>query len=245
MKKILAYILSVVYYLNFGIILLVFHPAQVIAYNVFGYSSHKRVVDLMNFILVYNLYTLFNKPSFYGLEHIPENRPLIIVGNHQSMNDISPAYVAFRKNHVKFISKKELAEKIPSISYNLRKGGSALIDRKDGSQSIREIFKLGKLLEEKKYSACIYPEGTRSRTGIVKPFRLGGFKTLLRSSPSALIVPFVIDGNYKLLKNGGFPLGIGLHLKHTVLEPIERGDSSPEELLAIVEKRIKETLGQA
>jgi len=244
MKKILAYILSVIYYFNFGLILLVFHVLQVIAYNLFGYNGHKKVVDLMNYLLVINLYTLFNKPSFYGLEHIPEDRPLIIVGNHQSMNDISPAYVAFKKNHVKFISKKELAKGIPSISYNLRKGGSVLIDRKDGSQSIKEIFKLGKLLEEKNYSACIYPEGTRSRTGKVKPFRLGGFKTLLRAAPSAVIVPFVVDGNHKLLKYGAFPLNIGLELKHTVLEPIERGDYTPEELLTVVENKIKESLGQ-
>ena len=245
MKKVLAYILSIVYYFNFGLILLTFHLFQVISYNLFGYKGHKRVVDLMNYLLVINLYTLFNKPSFYGLENIPENRPLIIVGNHQSMNDISPAYVAFKKNHVKFISKKELAKGIPSISYNLRKGGSVLIDRKDGSQSIKEIFKLGKLLEEKNYSACIYPEGTRSRTGQVKPFRLGGFKTLLQAAPSAIIVPFVIDGNYKLLKYGKFPTNIGIHLKHTVLEPIERGEHTPEELLAIVEQKIKQELGQA
>lgn len=245
MKKILAYILSVIYYIIFGSILLVFHPLQFIAYNLFGYKAHKSVVDIMNFLLVYNLHTLFNKPKFYGLENIPNDRPLIIVGNHQSMNDISPAYVAFKKNHVKFISKKELGKGIPSISYNLQKGGSALIDRKDGKQAIREIFKLGKFIEENNYSACIYPEGTRSRTGIVKSFHPGGFKTLLRAAPSAIIVPFVIDGNYKLLKYGAFPLNIGLHLKHTVLKPIERENYSPEDLLAIVENKIKQELGQA
>lgn len=245
MKKFFAYPLSIVYYINFGLILITFHLLQLIAYNLFGYKGHKRVVDLMNYLLVMNLYTLFNKPSFYGLGNIPKNRPLIIVGNHQSMNDISPAYVAFKKNHVKFISKIELAKGIPSISYNLRKGGSALIDRKDSSQSIKEIFKLGKLLEEKNYSACIYPEGTRSKTGQVKPFRLGGFKTLLRAAPTAVVVPFVVDGNHELIKYGAFPLNIGLNIKYTVLSPIERGDYSPEELLSIVERRIKQELGQA
>ncbi len=244
MKKILVYILSAIYYTFFTIILLLFHPLQVIAYNLFGYHAHKRVVDLMNFLLVYNLYTLFCRPSFYGLENIPQNKPLIIVGNHQSMFDISPGYVAFRKNHVKFISKIELAKKIPSISYNLQKGGSAIIDRKDGQQSIKEIFKLGKFIEENNYSACIYPEGTRSRTGKVKDFKIGGFKTLLRASPSALIVPFVIDGNYKLHKYGGmFPLNIGIHLKYSVLKPIERENLTDEELLAKVENKIKEYLG--
>lgn len=245
MKKILAYILSVIYYFVFFSILLLFHPIQVIAYNLFGYSAHKKTVDIMNFCLVYNLYTLFCRPAFYGLEGVPKNRPLIIVGNHQSMFDIPPVFYGFRKNHVKFISKKELGKKIPSISYNLQKGGSALIDRKDGQQSVKEITKLGKLLEEKKYSACIYPEGTRSKTGIVKSFRPGGFMTLLKASPSALIVPFVIDGNYKLHKYGMFPLNIGLRLKYTALEPIERDGYTDKYLLELIENRIKETLGQA
>ncbi len=245
MRKLLAYILSVIYYFTFSLILLIFHPIQVIAYNIFGYTAHKKVVDLLNFFLVYNMYTLFNRPSFYGLKKVPQKRPLIIVGNHQSMYDIPPVFWRFRKNHVKYISKKELGKKIPSISYNLQKSGSALIDRKDGQQSIKEITRLGKLLEEKGYAACIYPEGTRSRTGIVKHFRPGGFITLLKNTPSALIVPFVVDGNHKLHKYGMFPLNIGLHLKYTVLEPIERDGYADEELLSFVEKKIKESLGQA
>ena len=160
------------------------------------------------------------------------------------MFDISPIVWGFRKHHAKFISKKELGKNIPSISYNLRKGGSVLIDRENGSQSIKEIFKLGQVLEQKNYSACLYPEGTRSKDGKVKQFRLGGFKSLLRASPSALIVPFVVDGNYKLHKYGMFPLNIGLHLKYTVLEPLERDGHSDEDLLLLVENEIKKALNQ-
>jgi len=244
MRKILAYILSVIYYFVFSIILLLFHPIQIIAYNLFGYTAHKKTVDILNFFLVYNHYTLFCRPTFYGFEKLPKNKPLIIVGNHQSMFDIPPVFWGFRKKHVKYISKKELGKKIPSISYNLQKGGSALIDRKDSEQSKMEISKLGKLLEEKNYAACIYPEGTRSRTGILKSFKPGGFITLLKAAPSALIVPFVVDGNYKLHKYGMFPLNIGLHLKYTALKPIERDGFTEEKLLSVVEKKIRETLGQ-
>ncbi len=245
MKKIIAYILTVIYYLNFGIILSIFHFLQVIAHNVFGYSAHKKVVDIMNWFLVMNLYSLFCRPSFYGLENIPEGKPLIVVGNHQSMYDISPAYVAFKKNHIKFISKKSLGKGIPGISYNLQKGGSVLIDRKDNKQSISEIAKLGKYIEKNKYSACIYPEGTRSKDGKLKPFKSGGFKILLKKAPSAVIVPFVVDGNYKLHKWGSFPLNIGLHLKYTVLPPVSRENMPDEELLNEVHERIKNALGQA
>lgn len=244
MKKLLSYPLSVVFYLNLALLLVVFHPIQVIAFNLFGYTAHKKSVDILNFLLIQNLYVLFCRPSFYGFEKLPRDRPLIIIANHQSMFDISPVVWGFRKHHAKFVSKKELGKGFPSISYNLKKGGSVLIDRENGTQSINEIIRLGKLIEEKSYSACLFPEGTRSRTGEVKRFRLGGFKSLLEASPSAIIVPFVIDGNSRLHKYGLFPLNTGLHLKYTALEPVERKDLSGEDLILLIENRIKQALGQ-
>jgi 1-acyl-sn-glycerol-3-phosphate acyltransferase len=245
MKKILAYFLSIVFYLIMGVLLALFHPIQVIGYNLFGYSAQKKTVDILNFLLIQNLYVLLCKPTFHGFEKLPLNKPLIIIANHQSMFDISPVVWGFRKHHAKFISKKELGKNLPSISYNLRKGGSVLIDRENGSQAIREIHKLGNLLEQKNYSACLFPEGTRSKTGEVKRFRLGGFKALLNASPTALIVPFVIDGNFKLHKYGMFPLNIGIRVKYTVLETVERNGLSEEELLLKVENNIKAALGKA
>jgi 1-acyl-sn-glycerol-3-phosphate acyltransferase len=167
-----------------------------------------------------------------------------IVANHQSMFDISPVVVGFRRHHAKFISKKELGKYLPSISYNLNKGGSVLIDRASGSQSIKEILRLGRLMEEKNYSVCLFPEGTRSKTGQLRRFQSAGFKTLLKASPSAIIVPFVIDGNYKLHKYGMFPLNIGLRLKYSVLEPISRENYTDEELLELAESRIKKALSK-
>ena len=69
--------------------------------------------------------------------------PLIIVSNHQSMNDIPPIIWYMRKYHPKFVSKIELGKGIPSVSYNLRHGGSALIDRKDSKQALVAIARFG------------------------------------------------------------------------------------------------------
>ncbi len=242
MKIALASIFSAIYFFNWFLVLVIFHPLQIIAYNVFGYSAHKKVVDFMNFLLIFNLYTLLCRPTFHGFKDLPVNKPFIIIANHQSMFDISPIVWGFRKHHVKFISKKELGKNLPSISYNLRKGGSVLIERDNGSQSIKEILKLGKLLEQKNFSACIFPEGTRSKTGEMRPFQSAGIKTLLRSSPSSLIVPMVIEGNYKLHQFGYFPLNIGIQLKYTALEPIDRNVYTDEELITLVENRIREAL---
>lgn len=244
MRKILAYFFTIIYYTLFGIILIVFHVAQFLAYNLGGYKAHKLVVDGLNICLVLNLYTLLCRPVFKGFKDLPKDKPLLIISNHQSMYDIPPIAVGFRKHHPKFISKKGLGKNLPSVSYNLRKGGSILIDRENGSNSIREIFKLGKNLELKKYSACLFPEGTRSKNGLVKPFQSAGFKTLLKASPLAIVVPTIIDGNYKLHKYGNFPLNIGLKLKYTALQPIYRNGLSDEDLMLKVELTIKEALGQ-
>lgn len=242
MRKILSFIFSTVHYLIMGFFLCLFHPIQVIAFNLFGYKAHKFTVDFLNLLLVYNFYTLLCRPVFKGFNKLPKNKPLIIVANHQSMYDISPVVWGFRKHHAKFISKKELGKNLPSISYNLRKGGSVLIDRKNGSQSIKEILKLGRKMEDQNWSVCLFPEGTRTRDGNLRKFQSAGFKTLLKASPNALVVPFVINGNYNLHKWGQFPLNIGLKLQYTALQPIERGDMSDDEVLEAAREMIHESL---
>ena len=179
--------------------------------------------------------------TFQNSHHIPEERPLIIVANHQSMHDIPPIIWNMRDHHPKFVSKKELGKGIPSVSYNLRKGGSALIDRKNTKQALVEIAKLGKYIEKHNRSAVIFPEGTRSRTGYTKPFKTMGLKILMKNAPSALIVPISIDNSWKMLRYGKFPSGIGNHLTFTVHEPIEVKQNL-DEVIAQTEKAIVSAL---
>ncbi len=243
MRKIPAYPLSVLFYLVFGILLLVFHPVQLVCHRIFGYESHRRSVVILNYLIIKSFVILGSKVRFKGFEKLPEKRPLIIVANHQSAWDIPPIVWGFRKHHVKFISKRSLARGIPSISYNLRHGGSIVIDRHNGQQAIRELLRLGQIIEKNNYSACIFPEGTRGKTGKVKKFQPGGIRTLLKAAPSALIVPFAIDGNYKLIRKGIFPLAIGCTLTYSVLDPVEPGQDDAAKLVAVVEKRIRDGLG--
>ncbi len=243
MKKVLAYILTPIFYLVFGLLLVIFHLIQVICWNVFGYLAQKRAVEIMNFLIIKSHLILGAQVKFVGFEKLPKDIPLIIVSNHQSQFDIPPLAWGFRKHFPKYISKIELAKGIPSISYNLRKGGSALIDRKNRSQAIKEIIKLGRQIEANNYSACIFPEGTRSKDGKVRRFKAGGLGTLLKTAPSAVIIPFAVDGNY-LLQRTGFPMGVGEKLTYSVLDPIERGNYTAEEIAELAEMAIKKELNQ-
>jgi len=135
-----------------------------------------------------------------------------------------------------------LGKGIPSISYNLRHGGSVLIDRKNPRQSVKDILMLGKHIEANNYAACIFPEGTRSKDGKVHPFMPAGIASLIRTAPSALIVPFAIDGNYELMKNGYFPMSVGVHLKYTAFDPIDPTGMDPGELTQMIENMIRKEL---
>jgi len=241
MRKILAYPLTVIYFIFFGLSLVIFHPIQWICLNIFGYNAHAKSVSLLNLCLMASTFFLGTRYRFRTAEDLPRDRPLILVANHQSMNDIPPLIWYMRKHHPKFVSKKELGKGIPSVSYNLRHGGSVLIDRKDKEQSLREIRKLGKYIEKNKRSAVIFPEGTRSRDGVPKKFHTGGLKVLMSESPSALLIPISINNSWKLLRYGKFPYGIGIFITIDVHSPIPNSLET-NKVLEDVETAIKSAI---
>ncbi|WP_430816258.1 lysophospholipid acyltransferase family protein [Carboxylicivirga sp. RSCT41] len=242
MKTVLGYLLTPVFHLYFGLILVIFHLPQVIGHKLFGDHARRKVVDTLNFFLVKGLYLMGCRVKFSGFDNLPENRPIIIVSNHQSLYDIPAIVHGFKKHYPKFISKIELGKNLPSISYNLVHGKSALIDRSNGSQSIKEIFKLGRLIQANNYAACIFPEGTRSKTGRVKKFKIPGISTLLRAAPDAVIVPFAIDGHSRMMYKGMFPLKFGEKISYTALEPIEPKGKDVEQLVADIQSLITNEL---
>ena len=114
----------------FTILLFVFHPIQIIAFRLFGYNAHAKSVNCLNGFIVYGWYLTFSSIKFKVSVPIPTDRPLLFIANHQSTFDIPGLIWFLRKYHPVFVSKKELAKGVPSISYNLRHSGAALIDRK-------------------------------------------------------------------------------------------------------------------
>lgn len=231
MKLVVDYLLSVIYLVYFGLILVIFHGIQWVTYTVFGPSAHQKTVNALNFFLVFGWYLTGSTVSAKKTVELPGDRSILFIANHQSMFDI-PGIIWFWRMHTpKFVAKKELAKGIPSISYNLRVGNAALIDRKDGKSAILEIAKLGKHICENTYSAAIFPEGTRSRTGKLKEFNVGGVATLLKRCPNILVVPIAIEGTQKFNPKGLFPLRSFSKLKFTSLVPIEPEGKKADEVV--------------
>jgi 1-acyl-sn-glycerol-3-phosphate acyltransferase len=92
-----------------------------------------------------------------------------------------------------------LGKGIPSVSYNLRHGGSVLIDRKIPNKPY-QLLKDWLNISKYNRSAVIFPEGTRSKTGVPKAFSQTGLKILCKNAPSAYVVPVSINNSWKIVK---------------------------------------------
>ncbi|MBM3400945.1 MAG: 1-acyl-sn-glycerol-3-phosphate acyltransferase [Bacteroidetes bacterium] len=242
MNKFLGYIFSPIHYLFFGIILCLFQPIQWLCFKLGGQEIHKKSVDVLNLLLLGTYYLLGSTISFKNPYQLPTNRPIIFIANHQSLYDIPPLIWFLRKYHAKFISKIELTKGIPSVSFNLKYGGGANIDRKDSKQAVAEILLLAERMRANNWSTVIFPEGTRSRDGKLKPFAVGGVATILKKAPNALIVPVVIRNSWKFVQFGSFPLSFGEKMSWEILEPYEPEGKSMEEIVGIAQEAVGRAL---
>ncbi len=242
MRKLLGYILSAIHYVVFGAWLGIFQPIQWLCYRLGGYAPHKRSVDILNGLLTSTYYLLGNRVTFTNRQDLPVGRPIIFIANHQSMYDIPPLIYYLRRYHAKFISKIELTKGIPSISYNLKVGGGANIDRKEPRQAIMELSKLGVRMKENKWSTVIFPEGTRSKDGHMRPFQTAGIATILKKCPDALLVPVVINNAWKMVRYGIYPLSTFEHLTFEVLPPVESAGRPIDELVTEVQQAIEKKI---
>ena len=170
-------------------------------------------------------------------------RSYVALSNHQSMFDIPLLAWAMPRNFPKYISKRSLARWIPGISYNLRHGGHALIDRSDRDSAVRAIHSLARAVVEDGSTAVIFPEGTRRRDGAMAPFKPAGTLALLDGAPEAPVLPICIHNSWRIMENELRPIPRGIHLRMWIGAPLER---SPGEdrmaLMRCAEEQIRTTL---
>ena len=240
--KVVAYPISLIYYFFFFLLLLAFHPIQVVCYRIVGYSAHKKSVNILNFLLIICLKIVGTRITFVQKKPLKKGETYIFACNHQSTYDIPPLIWYLRHHHAKFISKKELGNGIPSISFNLRHGGGALIDRKDRYSAVQEIKEFCHRVQKNQWSVVIFPEGTRSRDGNPKAFQQGGLKTLLSALPKAKLVPVSISHSWKLARWNYFPLPLGVHIKFTVHPPEDPDGKQITKRIAALEKIVVDNI---
>ncbi len=246
MRKVLGWIFTPFFVFWFFITLCVFHVLQVIAFNIFGYQAHKRVVDMMGDALTWCMRIFMGtRVELSPLpDNIPMDKPWIVIANHQSLFDVNVLISMLAAKHPKFVAKIELAQGIPSISYNIRKGGSIAIDRKNAAQAIAIMEEFGRYIQANKYCACIFPEGTRTSDGKMKQFKVRGLATLFKEIPDAVIIPVALDGLWDMVRFDNKPIQFGVKVKASILPPIEKEGKTYEEMVVECEYKIRQHLNQ-
>ncbi len=242
MKMVISYVLTPLFFLFFGLTLVVFQPVQVIARNLFGAKAHDKTVGALNFCLTNCLLILGTRIKYKNFRKLPIDKPVLVISNHQSMWDISPVIWKLRKKRTKYIAKASLAKYIPSISYNLKYGGSVSIDRNDPAGSIEKIKKFAEFIAENKFAICIYPEGTRSRNGKIKPFKSAGIEAILKVIPDINIVPIAIKNTGLIDNEGKFNKKIGIKPTFTMLADRTLDLNNLEAGLEAIRQEIAQTI---
>ena len=130
-------------------------------------------------------------------EALDEEQPYIFAANHQSQFDIF-ALQGYFKTDFRWLAKKELF-RIPLFGSAMLKAGHISIDRSHGRKALLSLKKAAKRISDGT-SVIIFPEGTRSRDGQLKPFKPGGMYLAIKAGVP--LVPVAIIGTHEILAKG-------------------------------------------
>jgi len=151
-----------------------------------------------------------------GHEHVTDSKGYIVMSNHQSSYDIPVLFQALRIPF-RMVAKKELF-RIPFMGSAMRAAGFIELDRHNGRSAMKTLVTLPERLHES-MSIWIAPEGTRSKTGHLGPFKTGGFRMAILSGMQ--ILPVTIDGTRQTLPAGGLTVYRGNTARVTISAPID------------------------
>ena len=221
MQRLRSWAATIVFLPVFGTILLVFDVAQRCARR-FGQRPQEYVAGWLQMALVWAF-------GLCGTRLVVERPPgfeaggrYIVIANHQSMFDIPMLGSLLFSTFPKYISKRSLGRWIPSVSYNLRRGGHVLIERSDAPAALAAIRELGGRVRRGEASAVIFPEGTRARHGTLGTFKRAGMLALLDEAPDAPVLPVVIDESWRLFRHNCLPVPWGVRVYVRLGPPIAR-----------------------
>ena len=150
-----------------------------------------------------------------GREHVPATRAAVYCSNHQSNID-PPVLFAALHPRMHILYKAEI-DAIPLLARAFRMGGFIPVDRRHKEAAMRSI-EAGAASIRAGNSFLIFPEGTRSRTDDLLPFKKGGFIMAIKAG--APIVPVAVQGGRDAMRRGSAiirPVTVSIR----VGEPIE------------------------
>ena len=169
-----------------------------------------------------------------GLENVPGDRPCIFMANHVSNLD-PPVLLPLVPGRTAVFVKSELM-KIPFIGMGMRMGGFVPVQRQGSRDDARESIESAARVLASGVHITAFPEGTRSRTGKLLPFKKGPF--YLAQQTGAPIIPVSIHGTETMMRKGS--LRIFPSVAHICLHPplLAADFTTREELILAVRESI-------
>lgn len=150
-----------------------------------------------------------------GAEHLRPGEPMVIVSNHASWFDVF-AIAGTLPIPYHFVAKKELL-RVPLFGPAMAAAGHVTVDRSNRERAIESLREAGAMIRRTPAAVVIFPEGTRSKTGRLMPFKKGAF--VLAAEAGVKLVPAAVTGSFRIMPPGAWrirPSTIRLHY----LEPI-------------------------
>jgi 1-acyl-sn-glycerol-3-phosphate acyltransferase len=177
-----------------------------------------------------------------GLEHLgPGGEVFVVMSNHQSVYDIPVIFQALPLR-LRMVAKQELF-RVPVWGRAMRYAGFVSIDRSDRERAKESLRVAKQKMQNEGTSIWIAPEGTRSRTGELGPFKSGGFHLALDAG--LRILPVSIVGTFDILRADTTSVTKGADVRVIVHEPIDPRPYGPgrrAELTADVRAAIASSL---
>lgn len=165
-----------------------------------------------------------------GKEHLPQNGPVVLMANHQSYTDV-PVLCSIPYSF-KWMADEELF-RIPVFGWSMRMAGYIPVRRGDRRMT-RVSLERAKGWISQGVSIFVFPEGTRSHTGIFGRFHTGGF--YLAAETKTRIVPVVVIGTRQLLPRGSWIFRAGVTPEIRILPPLEPPGPTLKEIRQFAQK---------
>jgi putative phosphoserine phosphatase/1-acylglycerol-3-phosphate O-acyltransferase len=178
-----------------------------------------------------------------GEEHLWSHRPAVFVFNHQSKADVVIVAKLLRRD-IAGIGKQEIKKENPLIGTVLEMGGVVLIDRANAKSAIEAITPLVDIMRDEGRSVVLAPEGTRTVSPKLAPFKKGAFHLAMQAGVP--MIPIVIRNAGDVAPKGDFVFRAAT-VDVEVLPPVDTSkwrSETVEDHVREVRNMFARTLGQ-